>query len=83
MAGEAGMSRAAFARRFTELVGRPPLGYLTDWRMTPAADQLREPNTAIASVARRVGYRDPFTFSAAFKRVRGTAPSNLRRGPFR
>ncbi|MEU7898293.1 AraC family transcriptional regulator [Nonomuraea sp. NPDC049152] len=39
------------------------------------------PATTIASVARRVGYRDPFTFSAAFKRVRGTAPSTLRRGP--
>ncbi|MEU0564743.1 AraC family transcriptional regulator [Nonomuraea sp. NPDC005983] len=78
LAGAAGMSRAAFARRFTALVGRPPLTYLTDWRMTLAADLLQEPATTIAAVARRVGYRDPFTFSAAFKRVRGTAPSNLR-----
>ena len=33
----AGLSRAAFARRFTELVGQPPLAYLTWWRMTLAA----------------------------------------------
>ncbi|MEU7002286.1 AraC family transcriptional regulator [Nonomuraea sp. NPDC046570] len=79
LAAEAGMSRAAFARRFTALVGRPPLGYLTDWRMALAADLLRESAATVAEVARQVGYTDPFTFSAAFKRVRGTAPSALRR----
>src|ERR1700744_784226 len=32
LAAEAGLSRGAFARRFTELAGQPPLGYLTWWR---------------------------------------------------
>ncbi|MFI0357350.1 helix-turn-helix transcriptional regulator [Actinomadura sp. 9N407] len=79
LAAEAGMSRAVFARRFTALVGRPPLGYLTEWRMALAADLLREPGAGVAAVARRVGYADGFAFSSAFKRVRGETPSALLR----
>ncbi|WP_067469666.1 AraC family transcriptional regulator [Actinomadura macra] len=79
LAAETGMSRAVFARRFTQLVGRPPLAYLTEWRMTLAADLLRERDASVASVARRVGYADGFAFSNAFKRVRGVAPSTVLR----
>ncbi|WP_019930637.1 AraC family transcriptional regulator [Nocardia sp. BMG111209] len=79
LATGAGMSRAAFAARFTELVGRPPLAYLTDWRMTLAADLLRDNDTPIATVARTVGYQDAFAFSTAFKRARGISPSAWRR----
>nr|WP_223167976.1 AraC family transcriptional regulator [Nonomuraea sp. SYSU D8015] len=42
LGAEAGLSRSAFARRFTALVGRPPLGYLTWVRMNVAAQTLRE-----------------------------------------
>jgi AraC-like DNA-binding protein len=80
LAAEVGMSRAAFAQRFTALVGRPPLGYLTDWRMTLAADLLRDTRQPVATVARQVGYQDPFAFSVAFKRARGRTPSAWR-GP--
>ncbi|WP_206791326.1 AraC family transcriptional regulator [Amycolatopsis sp. MtRt-6] len=76
----AGASRAAFARRFTALVGEPPLAYLTGWRMTLAADLLRRQGTPVASVASQVGYADSFAFSAAFKRVRGVSPSVYRAG---
>ncbi|TDD90121.1 AraC family transcriptional regulator [Actinomadura rubrisoli] len=79
LAAETGMSRAVFARRFTELVGSPPLAYLTEWRMTLAADLLRERDASVAAVARRVGYADGFAFSNAFKRVRGVAPSTILR----
>lgn len=72
------MSRAGFARRFSELVGEPPLGYLTGWRMALAADLLRRPDANVAAVARRVGYGDSFAFSTAFKRVRGARPSEHR-----
>ncbi|MGH2394642.1 MAG: cupin domain-containing protein, partial [Candidatus Limnocylindria bacterium] len=43
LAAATGVSRAAFARRFTALVGEPPMSYLTGWRLTLAADLLREP----------------------------------------
>lgn len=79
LATRVGMSRAAFAARFTALVGEPPLTYLTGWRMTVAADLLRDTETSVASVAREVGYEDPFAFSVAFKRTRGVSPSTWRR----
>lgn len=76
LAAAAGMSRAAFAARFVELVGQPPLAYLTEWRMTVAADLLREGSgTTVAAAARAVGYQDAFAFSVAFKRVKGVSPS--------
>jgi AraC-like DNA-binding protein len=75
LATEVGLSRATFAARFTGLVGEPPLGYLTTWRMTLAADLLRDADATIAAVAREVGYADAFAFSSAFKRARGVSPS--------
>ncbi len=79
LATEVGMSRAAFAARFTTLAGQPPLTYLTGWRMTLGADLLRDTEAAIATVARTVGYEDAFAFSVAFKRARGVSPSVWRR----
>ena len=74
LAAEAGVSRAALARRFTELVGEPPMTFLTDWRLSLAADLLLEPEATIGSVAYQVGYASPFALSTAFKRVRGISP---------
>jgi AraC-like DNA-binding protein len=80
LADRAGVSRAAFARRFSELVGEPPMTFLTSWRIALAADLLLEPDATIASVARQVGYATPFALSAAFKRERGISPRDHRRG---
>ncbi|AJZ87130.2 MULTISPECIES: AraC family transcriptional regulator [Streptomyces] len=80
LAERTGVSRSTLAKRFADLVGEPPLTYLTRWRMTLAADLLVERKAAtIADIARTVGYSDPFGFSAAFKRVRGVNPSEFRR----
>ena len=73
LAAEVGASRAALARRFTELVGEPPMSFLTDWRLTLAADLLLEPGATIGSVANKVGYGSPYALSAAFKRHRASA----------
>lgn len=78
LAREVGVSRAALARRFTALVGEPPMAFLTTWRLTLAADLLREPGATVGSVAPQVGYSSPFALSAAFKRVRGVSPAEHR-----
>ncbi|MDF2978266.1 MAG: cupin [Actinomycetospora sp.] len=79
LAARAGVSRATLAKRFTDLVGEPPLTYLTRWRMALAADRLVEDEAAtVAEIARTVGYADAFGFSAAFKRTRGVSPSRFR-----
>jgi AraC-like DNA-binding protein len=78
LAREVGISRAGLARRFHELVGEPPMTFLTGWRIALAADLLREPGATLASVAPQVGYRSPFALSSAFKRVRGVSPQQFR-----
>ncbi|HEX8803960.1 MAG TPA: AraC family transcriptional regulator [Acidimicrobiales bacterium] len=79
LAAEAGVSRAALARRFTDLVGEPPMTFLTGWRMALAADLLLEPGATVGAVAGRVGYGTPFALSTAFKRVQGVSPDEHRR----
>ncbi|MFI8773569.1 AraC family transcriptional regulator [Gordonia sp. NPDC062954] len=83
LAAATGVSRAVLARRFTELVGEPPMAYLTTWRMSVAADLLADPALSLRAVARRVGYGTPFAFSAAFKRHRGMSPAAFRSAPSR
>ncbi|MEA1903125.1 MAG: AraC family transcriptional regulator [Actinomycetota bacterium] len=78
LAAESGASRAALARRFHDLVGEPPMTFLTGWRVALAADLLRDPDATVGSVATEVGYRSPFAFSTAFKRVRGISPTEHR-----
>ena len=81
LATRAGLSRAAFARRFTARVGHPPLTYLTWWRMTVAARLLRDTAAPLAAIAGRVGYTSEFAFAHAFKREHGQAPGGFRRSP--
>jgi AraC-like DNA-binding protein len=78
LASEIGVSRAALARRFTDLVGEPPMAFLTAWRLALAADLLLEPDRTIGAVAQQVGYSSAFALSAAFKRLRGVSPKQHR-----
>ncbi|WP_024756329.1 AraC family transcriptional regulator [Streptomyces exfoliatus] len=80
LAAEAGVSRPTLARRFTALVGRPPMAYLTWWRLTRAAALLRDTPDPLATVARRVGYASPYALSHAFLREFGTTPGRYRSG---
>lgn len=79
LAAQAGLSRAPFARRFTTLVGQPPLTYLTWWRMTTATRLLRDTTASLHDIAAKVGYSSEFAFAAAFKRAHGTPPGQYRR----
>lgn len=83
LASRAGVSRAALGRRFTELLGQPPIAYLTQHRLQLAADLLLESGATLPAIARRVGYGSPFALSAAFKREFGRSPQDYRahRGP--
>ncbi|MFC4069802.1 AraC family transcriptional regulator [Actinoplanes subglobosus] len=79
LAAEGGLSRAPFARRFAGLLGQPPMTYLTWWRMTVAAGQLRATDRTLGDIADRVGYGSEFAFATAFKRRFGTPPGRYRR----
>lgn len=78
LAAAAGVSRPTLARRFTGLVGRPPMAYLTWWRLTRAAALLRETEDPLAAIARRVGYGTAYALSHAFSREFGTTPGRYR-----
>jgi AraC-like DNA-binding protein len=79
LAGEVAMSRSAFAARFTELVGRPAMSYLTHWRMHLASDELRRNDTTVGAVAANLGYHSEAAFSRAFKRIHGIPPATARK----
>ena len=72
------VSRATLARRFRQVVGEPPITFLTNHRMALAADLLQRRGQTLATIAAQVGYTDPFAFSVAFKRNRGASPSDFR-----
>lgn len=78
LARTVGLSRAAFARRFTASVGEPPLAYLTGWRIALAKEALCRNGSTLASVAREVGYASEFGLSAAFRRTVGESPGRWR-----
>ena len=80
LAAAAGVSRAALARRFTELVGEPPMAFLAGWRLALAADLLRDSDAGLTAVARQVGYATPYALSTAFKRAHGVSPRDYRSG---
>jgi len=73
------MSRSAFAARFRDLVGEPPLKYLTRWRMQVAAQLLtRQPKMSLRAVAEQVGYVSEAAFCKTFKRMTGHPPLSYR-----
>jgi AraC-like DNA-binding protein len=80
LAREAGSSRTVLGERFKALLGKPPIEYLTGWRIQIAADRLRNGRDGIARIAADIGYESEATFSRAFKRVTGMTPGHWRDG---
>lgn len=78
LAREAGVSRTLLTKLFTERLGVAPMTYLTNWRMSVAANMLTERETTISRVASQVGYGSEASFSKAFKRATGMTPGSWR-----
>lgn len=79
LAERAGMSRTAFAGRFTQVLGTTPMAYLTGLRMAEAKRLFNDPNNSVARVAGLLGYETEAAFRRAFKRVVGESPGRVRR----
>jgi AraC-like DNA-binding protein len=78
LARESASSRSRLAERFTEMVGLPPMQYLTRWRMQVAANLLAQGGAKVAGVASEAGYDSEAAFSRAFKKATGMAPGAWR-----
>ena len=74
-----GLSRSALHERFAQLIGVPPMQYLTQWRMQAAARMLLETRATVATIALEVGYDSEAAFARAFKRLVGQPPAMWRR----
>ncbi len=79
LAHEVGLSRSAFAERFTQRLGEPPMRYLARWRMQHAARRLLESADPIARIAGESGYESEPAFHRAFKREHQMTPSTWRK----
>jgi AraC family transcriptional regulator, alkane utilization regulator len=79
LARKVGLSRSALGERFNALIGAPPMQYLTRWRTSLAATQLRESDVSIIRVATEVGYESEAAFNRAFKREFGLPPATWRK----
>ena len=73
------MSRSRFAERFKNLVGQPPIGYLSQHRMAFAAQQLEADILALAEIAEQTGYESERVFARAFKRWSGLTPRSYQK----
>jgi len=80
LASRVSLSRSAFSAKFKQLVGEPPMQYLTRVRLTKAAAELRTHPATISKVAQSIGYDSEVAFSKAFKRYFGMAPGAYRQG---
>ena len=79
LAREVGLSRSAFAERFSQLMGVPPMQYLGNWRLQLAAQLLQRNGISIAQAAGEVGYELEAAFNRAFKKQVGMPPGSWRR----
>jgi AraC-like DNA-binding protein len=79
LAHQAGASRSVLAERFQQLVGSPPMQYLTAWRMLLASNLLSNSNASLADIAEEVGYTTDTAFIRAFRREFGAPPASWRR----
>lgn len=73
------MSRTAFARHFSDIVGMSPLSYLRQWRMYTAYNILIDSKEPMHNVANKVGYKSEAAFGKAFKKVIGISPGQVRK----
>lgn len=78
LARAVGLSRSAFSARFTQLVGEPPMTYVTRWRMRRAKRLLKN-DVKIETIAKLLGYESEVAFRQAFKREIGIPPARYRR----
>jgi AraC-like DNA-binding protein len=78
LARKSGYSSQYLNRMFRSALGATPLQYLNRMRMERAATLLRDGLRTVKSVARSVGFDDPYYFSRAFTAYFGRSPVSYR-----
>ena len=79
MAARSGLSERGFLRRFRRATGQSPAEYVQTIRVEEAKQLLETTDTPIDGIAGEVGYTEPSSFRAAFRRNVGLSASVYRR----
>jgi AraC family transcriptional regulator len=80
LADLARLSPFHFARAFKRSFDRPPHRYLTTRRIERAKSLLADSELTATEIGARIGFSDTSSFSSAFRKHTGTAPTDYRRG---
>lgn len=78
MADMADLSKQRFSHLFKEQIGKSPMAYIKELRLTTAARKLLVSNANVSDVAYEVGYADPNYFIREFKAAFGCTPKQYR-----
>jgi AraC-like DNA-binding protein len=78
LAREIGLSRTAFATRFSAATGQSPIRYLGKVRLSQAAAYLATADLTLDAIAARTGYASSASLSKAFRRHFGVSPGTYR-----
>ena len=79
MAGCCGYSASHFMRWFKELTGTSFYGYLMEFRLSKAAQELKNTSDTVLEVAERTGFDNLSNFNRLFKKKFGMTPSRFRK----
>lgn len=72
------MSESSLYRRFTQLLGKSPLQYLIELRLSKAIELLQNSDHSVTEIALRCGFSDGNYFGLLFKKRFNTTPHKYR-----
>jgi AraC-like DNA-binding protein len=78
LASAAGMSRASFADRFSQVYAQTPMDFVQKVRLRIAARLLKTTDLPIKVIANSIGYASRSYFSRAFRAAYGADPKTFR-----
>lgn len=73
-----GVDRTYFTKQFRKVYGITPIQYIQELKMQEARYLLEQTTYTLSEIAHSVGYPDLFSFSKAFKKRLGIAPTQYR-----
>ncbi len=73
------LSPVYISKIFKEIMGDSPINYLIQIRLSKAKDLLKDSNLSIKTIAKMVGYNDPYYFSKLYKKYYGVSPNKERK----
>lgn len=79
LASQVGMSRAAFAKHFKDLVGETMFTYLSQLRIQKSKELLTRSKLAVEDIALEVGYESERAFTKTFGKYVGQTPKQYRK----